>query len=125
MWTWCLLFDRRDGQVPLLPVTLDAPTLDALRIEAGIPQWGVDMDESTIPVEAGLAGRAISYDKGCYIGQETIARIKTYGHVNRCLAQVRVAGKLALRYVRRELAKPGTIVTVDSQPAEIIKLCGN
>ena len=76
-----------------LPVTLDAPTLGALRIEAGIPQWGVDMDENTIPVEAGLAGRAISYDKGCYIGQETIARIKTYGHVNRQLVQLAVNSK--------------------------------
>jgi folate-binding protein YgfZ len=76
----------------VLPVTLDAPTLDARRIEAGIPQWGVDMDENTIPVEAGLAERAISYEKGCYIGQETIARIKTYGHVNRHLVQLAIAG---------------------------------
>jgi folate-binding protein YgfZ len=46
------------------------------------------MDENTIPNEAGLEARAISYDKGCYIGQETIARIKTYGHVNRRLVQI-------------------------------------
>ena len=71
-----------------LPVTLNAETLDAMRIEAGIPQWGVDMDENTIPNEAGLESRAISYTKGCYIGQETIARIKTYGHVNRYLIQL-------------------------------------
>ena len=77
-----------------VPVTLDTQTLDALRIEAGIPVWGVDMDENTIPIEAGLANRAISYDKGCYIGQETIARIKTYGHVNRQLVQLSVAGEL-------------------------------
>ncbi len=64
-----------------------------LRIEAGVPKWGVDMDENTIPNEAGLEARAISYDKGCYIGQETIARIKTYGHVNRRLVQIVIAGE--------------------------------
>lgn len=111
------------GQPVGEPVALDE--VEQMRIAAGVPLWGVDMDENTIPVEAGLAAWAISYDKGCYIGQETIARIKTYGHVNRHLCQVRVAGKLALRYVRRELAKPGAIVTVDGVPAEVIKLCGS
>ncbi len=75
-----------------LPVTLDAEALEVLRIEAGVPKWGVDMDENTIPVEAGLEKRTISYEKGCYIGQETIARIKTYGHVNRHLVQLSVTG---------------------------------
>jgi folate-binding protein YgfZ len=74
--------------------TLDAMALDLLRIEAGVPKFGVDMDENTIPVEAGLGARGISYDKGCYVGQETIARIKTYGHVNRQLLQLAVAGSL-------------------------------
>jgi tRNA-modifying protein YgfZ len=90
-----------------LPVTLDASTLDALRIEAGVPAWSVDMDENTIPVEAGLAGRAISYDKGCYIGQETIARIRTYGHVNRQLVQLSVAGD--------RLAERGTKILTSEQ----------
>jgi len=111
------------GQPVGEPVSADE--LERMRIEAGVPLWGADMDENTIPVEAGLAAWAISYEKGCYIGQETIARIKTYGHVNRHLAQVRVGGKLALRYVRRELAKPGAVVTVDGEPAEVIKLCGS
>lgn len=71
-----------------LVATIDAEEMEARRIEAGVPRWGVDMDENTIPNEAGLEKRAISYDKGCYIGQETIARIKTYGHVNRQLVQV-------------------------------------
>src|SRR5208282_3851112 len=61
--------------------------------EAGLPLWGADMDETTIPNEVGLERRAISYDKGCYIGQETIARIKTYGHVNRQLVLIAVAGE--------------------------------
>lgn len=56
-----------------------------LRIEAGFPLYGVDMDDFIIPIEAGLDERAISYTKGCYVGQEVIARIKTYGHVNKHL----------------------------------------
>ena len=116
---WNVIGGRPTGE----PVTLEE--LERMRVEAGVPLWGVDMDENTIPVEAGLAAWAISYDKGCYIGQETIARIKTYGHVNRHLCQLRMEGKLALRYVRRELAKPGTIVTVDGVQAEVIKLCGS
>jgi folate-binding protein YgfZ len=74
-----------------LEATVSAEAYDVLRVEAGLPVFGVDMDENTIPVEAGLAGRGISYDKGCYIGQETIARIKTYGHVNRELVVMAVA----------------------------------
>jgi folate-binding protein YgfZ len=73
--------------------TINAETLEVLRIEAAVPRWGADMDESTIPNEAGLEARAISYDKGCYIGQETIARIKTYGHVNRRLVQMVLTGE--------------------------------
>lgn len=68
------------------PVGLDA--IDARRIEAGTPWYGVDTDEDTIPVEAGLEKRAISYDKGCYVGQEVIARIRTRGHVNRHLVRL-------------------------------------
>lgn len=108
-----------------MTATIGTDELEVLRMEAAVPKWGVDMDENTIPNEAGLEARAINYDKGCYIGQETIARIKTYGHVNRHLAQVQLAGKLVLRYVRRELAKPGAIVTVDGVQAEVIKLCGS
>jgi folate-binding protein YgfZ len=80
------------GEVGAMTATAGAETLEVLRIEGAVPKWGVDMDENTIPNEAGLEARAISYDKGCYIGQETIARIKTYGHVNRRLVQMAVAG---------------------------------
>ncbi len=73
-----------------LDATMSDETLEVLRIEAGIPKFGLDMDENTIPNEAGLEKRAINYEKGCYIGQETIARIKTYGHVNRRLVQLQV-----------------------------------
>jgi folate-binding protein YgfZ len=61
---------------------LDAAALHVLRIEAGRPRWGVDMDENTIPLEAGLRARAISETKGCYTGQEVIVRILHRGHVN-------------------------------------------
>lgn len=70
--------------------TLTDEEVEIIRVEEGVPSWGVDMDENTIPIEAGLEARAISYTKGCYIGQETIARIKTYGHVNRRLVQLSV-----------------------------------
>ncbi len=134
---WTMLGERPDGEA------LSFEEYEIRRVEAGVPKWGVDMDENTIPVEAGLAAWAISYTKGCYIGQETIARIKTYGHVNRQLVQFGMAtmpeqgtvtaavfsarmGKvLALGYVRRELAKPGTMVTVGGVQAEVLKICGS
>jgi folate-binding protein YgfZ len=56
--------------------------LEAGRIEAGLPRWGAELTETTLPNEAGLERTAISYTKGCYLGQETVARIRTYGHVN-------------------------------------------
>jgi tRNA-modifying protein YgfZ len=61
---------------------IGAATLDVLRIEAGTPAWGRELDENTIPLEAGLRQRAISETKGCYTGQEVIIRILHRGHVN-------------------------------------------
>jgi folate-binding protein YgfZ len=57
-----------------------ADTLDVLRIEAGVPAFGMDMDEDTIPLEAGIEDRAISLTKGCYVGQEIIIRVLHRGH---------------------------------------------
>lgn len=59
--------------------------LDVLRIETGRPRWGAELDESVLPIEAGLRERAISQTKGCYTGQEVITRILHRGHVNRHL----------------------------------------
>lgn len=59
-----------------------------LRVEAGRPAYGTDMDQDTIPIEAGIHHRAIDYDKGCYTGQEVIVRIRDRGHVNRTLRQL-------------------------------------
>jgi folate-binding protein YgfZ len=59
------------------------------RIEAGIPRHGVDMDETNLAPETGQEARAISYTKGCYIGQEVIARVRTYGQVAKALRGLR------------------------------------
>ena len=65
-------------------------TLEVARMEAGRPEWGVEMDDSTIPQEANFDElQAISYTKGCYTGQETVARVHFRGHVNRQLRGLR------------------------------------
>jgi folate-binding protein YgfZ len=56
-----------------------------IRIEAGEPQMGVDVDEGTIPQETGLVAETVDFAKGCYLGQELVARIESRGHVNRHL----------------------------------------
>jgi folate-binding protein YgfZ len=81
------------GELPGTVEVLDAaltPTLDALeleraRIEAGVPAWGKELDGSILPAEAGLDETHISFTKGCYPGQEPIARLHYRGHVNRRL----------------------------------------
>jgi folate-binding protein YgfZ len=67
---------------------------ETARIEAGIPRFGADMDETNIPLECGIEARAISYNKGCYIGQEVINRIHSIGHVNRELRGLRLTDDL-------------------------------
>lgn len=69
-----------------------AATWEAARIAHGWPMWGKDMDENTLAQEASLDARdAISFDKGCYTGQETVARVHFRGHVNRFLRRARFA----------------------------------
>ena len=60
------------------------------RIETGEPRMGIDVDERTIPQETGLVAASVSFTKGCYLGQELVARIDTRGHVNRHLRAVRL-----------------------------------
>lgn len=74
--------------------------LESARIEAGIPRFGADMDDSNIPLECGIESRAVSYTKGCYIGQEIINRIHTMGHVNRELRGLRLGDDLKTLPVR-------------------------
>ena len=73
-------------------VDADSGTVDTIRIENGRPLFPVDMDERTIPLEAGIEERAISFDKGCYVGQEVIIRImhRGQGRVARRLVGLRV-----------------------------------
>jgi folate-binding protein YgfZ len=61
-------------------VEADADTADVLRVEAGVPAFHRDMDEETIPLEAGIESRAINMNKGCYVGQEVIVRVLHRGH---------------------------------------------
>jgi len=75
------------------PVGYDA--LEILRIEAGVPRYGIDMDETNIVTETNLDD-AVSYTKGCYIGQEIIARIKYRGHVAKKLTGVVFDGAVEL-----------------------------
>ena len=71
-----------------------AEAFEIARVEAGIPRFGPDMDESINPLEAGLEARAISFNKGCYIGQEVISRIRTYSEVAKALRGLRLADDL-------------------------------
>lgn len=84
-------------------------TAEVLRVEAGRPRFGVDMDSSNLPDEAGMAD-AISTSKGCYVGQEVVARLRTYGRVNRRLVGFRfpegaVRAATALRRTEEEAAE--------------------
>ncbi len=69
--------------------------LEIGRVEAGRPRFGADMDETTLPIEAGIEARAISYRKGCYIGQEIIARLHAHGRLAKSLCGLRLADAVA------------------------------
>src|SRR5436190_11593106 len=78
------------------------------RIEAGIPRFEADMDDTNIPLEAGLENSAISFNKGCYIGQEVISRIRTYSEVAKALRGLRLADHLpALPVISEKLYAHG------------------
>jgi folate-binding protein YgfZ len=90
-------------------VDVDTDVAEVLRIEAGIPKFHRDMDEETIPLEAGIESRAISFDKGCYVGQEVIIRVLHRGHG-------RVARKLVgLTFDSAALPAVATPVLVDGR----------
>jgi folate-binding protein YgfZ len=79
---WNALLGQQEA-VPRKPVGFEA--LNVLRTEAGIPWMGAELTEKTLPPEARLEARAISYTKGCYLGQEIVERIRSRGNVNRLL----------------------------------------
>ncbi|MDQ3243196.1 MAG: hypothetical protein M3Q09_05685 [Gemmatimonadota bacterium] len=79
----------RDGLLSAGAITGTPRAWDIARIEAGRPEWGIDINDSTIPQEANFDSLgAISYTKGCYTGQETVARVHFRGHVNRFLRRL-------------------------------------
>jgi len=141
---------QADNELGVRPVGFDA--VEIRRTEAGIPRYGLDMDSKTLPHETGQM-HALSFTKGCYIGQETVERIHSRGHVNRQLVGLRFEGKcevardmmvlvkghpsgfvtsttysfglrrtIALAYLRRESAEPGTVVQVNNQDGEVAAL---
>jgi len=96
--------------------------LEMARIEAGIPRFGADMDDTNLAPEAGIEERAISYSKGCYIGQEVIARIRTYGQVTKALRGLRLADDLKALPVKgdklfRDGKEVGYITSALASPA--------
>jgi folate-binding protein YgfZ len=122
---------------------------EILRVESGRPRWGLELDDSVIPQEAGLNERAVSFTKGCYVGQETVARLHYRGKPNRHLRGLRLAepvapdtpvvlgereigrvgssvvsprlGPIALAILRREAA-PGGSVDAGGVAAEVVAL---
>ena len=75
-------------------VTLADSAYEAARIEAGVPRFGADLTPGNFPAEAGILDRAVSFSKGCYPGQETVARMHYRGHPNRALYRLSVQGSL-------------------------------
>jgi folate-binding protein YgfZ len=92
--------------------------MEIARIESGRPRFGADMSEATMPAEAGITDRAVSFSKGCYIGQEPVARLHYKGRPNRHLRGLRLSGPAAhgdaIRLGDREV---GTIGTAAISPA--------
>jgi folate-binding protein YgfZ len=74
-----------------LAPTLDAEELELRRIEAGLPRWGREIDDRVLPAEAGLDATHVSFSKGCYPGQEPVARLHYRGHPNRGLRVLELA----------------------------------
>jgi folate-binding protein YgfZ len=102
------------GESPSIPEgweVIAADEYEARRVAAGIPRMGFDLDEKTIPAETGLVGFTVSFTKGCYTGQELVARIDSRGgHVPRHLERLRMDHRLV----------PGTELVHDGQRAGVV-----
>ena len=94
-------------------VAVDEAAAEIVRVESGRPRYGLDVDDTTIPQEAGLNDRAVSFEKGCYVGQETVARLYFRGKPNRHLRGLRLSEPVEpgapLRLGDREVGKVGTV----------------
>jgi tRNA-modifying protein YgfZ len=98
------------GEIPGTVEVLDAGIetggdLERARIEAGVPAWGKELDDSILPAEAGLDETHVSFTKGCYPGQEPVARLRHRGKVNR-----------RLRVLEVEAAAPGDEISFEGKP---------
>lgn len=93
----------------------------AVRVEAGEPVMGVDIDEGTIPQESGLVPETVDFDKGCYLGQELVARIDSRGHVNQRLMGVMVTENV-IPPPDAELVVEEKVVGKLTSPAESLTL---
>jgi folate-binding protein YgfZ len=87
---------------------------EARRIAAGVPRIGLDTDHRTIPNEVGLLGVAVHLEKGCYRGQETVARVHTLGRPPRRLVRLHLDGSADA------LPEPGTVVELDGRPVGLV-----
>ena len=86
---------------------IDSEAADVMRIEQGLPRWGRELTEEIIPIEANLEQRTIDYEKGCYIGQEVISRIKMSGQTNKRLCGLVSLNDMPLQHGMK-LADPST-----------------
>jgi folate-binding protein YgfZ len=104
----------RDALLEAGAVAVDEAAAEVLRVERGRPRYGLDTDETTIPQEAGLNDRAVSFTKGCYVGQETVARLHWRGKPNRHLRGLRLSGPARtgepLRLGEREVGRVASVV---------------
>ncbi|HEU4480763.1 MAG TPA: hypothetical protein VFS18_02665 [Actinomycetota bacterium] len=89
----------------------DERELESLRIHNGMPRWGKEMDTKTFPQEVGIDDWAVHYDKGCYVGQEAMAKIHFRGKVNRRLARILGSGLREGADVLFEGAKVGVVTS--------------
>lgn len=93
-------------------VEVGLEAVEILRVEAGTPRFGAEMDGGTMPAEAGIVESAVDFEKGCYIGQETVARLHYRGKPNRHLRGLRLASPAAagatLRLGDREVGRVGS-----------------
>lgn len=100
---------------------IDDEAAKAARVAAGVPAFGAELDEDTFPAEAGLEARAVSFEKGCYVGQETVARMHYKGKPNRHLRILTSSEPLspgaAVTGEGRELGRVGTVAAdADGNP---------
>jgi folate-binding protein YgfZ len=85
MWSDSALHDAVQHEFASAYLFIDSAAADVMRIEQGLPRWGRELTDEIIPIEANLEQRTIDYQKGCYIGQEVISRMKISGQTNKRL----------------------------------------